>query len=748
MSAANEGQDGDANGPITYPSPNADTGDAGPFYNTASQEHMDEPEDRKQPFDDEDDVAQAQDHHNHDQDHNLDGQHQEHQHHEHMQTEMHQHDAEGSQQQNGRPPNIEELQLAAQLGHTIASTPLLPSTDPNMNTEDSNLRHIMPHPEHQPEHQQPAPEQQHHEQPSEEQPQPQQHHHQQQPPPPEQHHDIPQQQQQQQQHHHHNSAYMQGTPTSESMLSHGLPVSINAQLQPWNPLTSDNVPPRKRYIKELADRINSIESKLETDGGLTSEDLSGLFGDRPLRQSNSAEESGRKRPYSSISGGDMGSPLASRNTPWGPRQLPSAQNQADMDATESYNSASLAPQPLPIPSHDHNAAEAAMDLSLADWGDGPAVEEGVFQDYLSTLQTLYPILPSNLPRMQELLQQCPHAVRTAFAHALLAVAQSSSGNVRLASTLLAGWESEESPRTPLVNLVHVQTLLLLIIDADWRGSPSMPYLMGRAVVLANDMKLWTTKNLPDDLPPDSQDALCIRVWWSLILMDRWHAVATGKPVLIPDHSAVVPRGLDTVLNETCFHLVRLSNTLGAISEVSSSLPPGVTVAEAAVASILLKYVEQYRQDLPDHVVPSTHPLVHLAYWHCRLAVTLLSPKTTTPGIMWPMEELIKLLSANADMRNPLANHFGGLVILSLSRLLSHEDSREKATTLIRDLSDRPGGVWDGIRDKLSDLVRPTSSSGDVTLQHLADLATASTQDEASANDMANGDEASVPMTLD
>jgi hypothetical protein len=116
--------------------------------------------------------------------------------------------------------------------------------------------------------------------------------------------------------------------------------------------------------------------------------------------------------------------------------------------------------------------------------------------------------------------------------------------------------------------------------------------------------------------------------------------------------------------------------------------------------------------------------------------------------MWPMGELIKLLSANADMRNPLANHFGGLVILSLSRLLNQEDSREKATTLIRDLAERPGGVWDGIRDKLSDLVRPTSSSGDVTLQHLADLATASTQEENGANDIHSGDDVAAPMTLD
>jgi hypothetical protein len=39
-------------------------------------------------------------------------------------------------------------------------------------------------------------------------------------------------------------------------------------------------------------------------------------------------------------------------------------------------------------------------------------------------------------------------------------------------------------------------------------------------------------------------------------MDRWHAVGSGKPVLIPDASIVVPHGLATVVGDQCCYLVR------------------------------------------------------------------------------------------------------------------------------------------------------------------------------------------------
>ena len=55
---------------------------------------------------------------------------------------------------------------------------------------------------------------------------------------------------------------------------------------------------------------------------------------------------------------------------------------------------------------------------------------------------------------------------------------------------------------------------------------------------------------------DSDDQLCVRIWWSLVLMDRWHAAGTGKPAQIPDSSVVAPPGLDNILGEVCFHLIR------------------------------------------------------------------------------------------------------------------------------------------------------------------------------------------------
>ena len=169
----------------------------------------------------------------------------------------------------------------------------------------------------------------------------------------------------------------------------------------------------------------------------------------------------------------------------------------------------------------------------------------------------------------------------------------------------------------------------------------------------------------------------------------------------------------------------LSKILSTLASVIAALPPGAAAAEAPMASILADYIENYREDLPDAIDPATHPLVHLSYWHCRLAIILLTPGATHSEILWPTKELINLLSFNSDLRSPLANHFGFLVAMALSTLSRMESSREEAVQLTKDILEKPGGVWDGIRDKLSEQVRPTSSSGDAaSLQHLADLATA------------------------
>jgi hypothetical protein len=100
----------------------------------------------------------------------------------------------------------------------------------------------------------------------------------------------------------------------------------------------------------------------------------------------------------------------------------------------------------------------------------------------------------------------------------------------------------------------------------------------------------------------------------------------------------------------------------------------------------------------------------------------LTPDVVVTEILWPLKELINLLSIHADIRSPLVNHFGMVIIFALSILSKNEESREAALGLNKEILDKPGGIWDSIRDKLLDQARPTSSGDAGPLQHLADLA--------------------------
>ncbi|KAI8674837.1 Zn(2)-C6 fungal-type domain-containing protein [Fusarium keratoplasticum] len=716
MSTSRDTEAEDAN--ITYPSPGAEAMEAGPFYNTGGREG----------------AQDHQEHHEHHEAHH-EPHHEQPEHHvpdqvqhvpvpEHDQGELPPPEPETPQQHITRPANLEELQLAAQLGQGLAGTSMMPTTDPNMNVEDPNLRSIMPHPE-------------------------------------------PDQQQ--------TPSYVQDTPTTDPMVPHAMPVPVGPPMPPQYPI-DNSIPPRKRskvsracdecrrkkikcdaqsdtgeapcsscarssirclfsrvpqkrgpskgYIKELADRIHSIENKLESEGALSQDDIDRLFvSDRP-RQSQ-GEDSNRKRPFSSISTNDFATP--SRQTPWGSehRIQPSP---GTSEGYAPYSTGSLAPQPTAIKTDETPSKPpmAAMDITMSDTGEVTDVDEGMLHSYLSSVQPVYPILPSNKSRLQALLAQCPSSVQTAFVNALPAVT-SSGGDTKLASALLNEWESNEASHTQATNIVHAQALLLLIIDADWRSSPTLPFLLARAVALANSMKLWRYTPMESASEPDSDDQLCVRIWWSLILMDRWYAAGTGKPAQIPDSSVVAPPGLENMLGEVCFYLVRLSKLLNRVSHVVSTLQPGASTTEEPMAAILVDYIENYREDLPAHIEPASHPMVHLAYWHCKLLVTLLRPGATPAETMWPTKELVNLLFANGHLRSPLVNHFASLVSMSLTKLCKIDSSREEATQLIKDIAEKPPGIWDGVRDKLSEQTRPTSSveaTASQGLQHLADLATA------------------------
>lgn len=196
MSPGREDESEEAGG-LTYPSPGAEAMDSGPFYHANGRdgtgEHQDQVEHHVT------DVVHAS---NHDENH-MAGQ-----------------EPASPQHHVSRPANLEELQLAAQLGQGLAGTTMMPATDPNMNVDDANMRNIMPHPEAD---------------------------------------------------QHHTPSYVQEAQPSDPMVQHQMPVPVGHPVASHYTM-GDGIPPRKRSkVSRACDecRRKKIKCDAQSDSGDT-----------------------------------------------------------------------------------------------------------------------------------------------------------------------------------------------------------------------------------------------------------------------------------------------------------------------------------------------------------------------------------------------------------------------------------------------------------------------------------------------
>lgn len=170
-------------------------------------------------------------------------------------------------------------------------------------------------------------------------------------------------------------------------------------------------------------------------------------------------------------------------------------------------------------------------------------------------------------------------------------------------------------------------------------------------------------------------------------------------------------------------------------------PLTTSFSDRIIGSFMDAWMEDFRELLPSHIEPSTYPVVHLVYWHCRLLAYLLNPSAKSRDVLWPCRELVSLLIGNSQVVTPLHHHFTALVALVLLELAKVEKTREEATRLLSEYQDSslPASVFDGlVRDKIADQLRPSDNvplapattsaieaAASQGLQHLADLATLS-----------------------
>jgi hypothetical protein len=194
--------------------------------------------------------------------------------------------------------------------------------------------------------------------------------------------------------------------------------------------------------------------------------------------------------------------------------------------------------------------------------------------YYKSIHPTYPLLQHSKARLNARLATCSPALKDAFYEALYAAAQSFTASgasaaerrgTKNAYQILALQSDASAGSNMSTNLVYLQTMLLMAIEAANRGPISngqtglpQSVWLGSAVGLAYSVKLHVHK-APDkqaEGDADSEDKLARRVWWCLVMMDRWHASSTSSPLLIPDASVIVYPEDQALLGDVLFHLAR------------------------------------------------------------------------------------------------------------------------------------------------------------------------------------------------
>lgn len=400
--------------------------------------------------------------------------------------------------------------------------------------------------------------------------------------------------------------------------------------------------------------------------------------------------------------------------------------------------------------------------------------------YLAIVHHVLPFLPSSKDILNSHLVHCSPNLRSAFIEALNSAIGSFAvrdvqGSLANANRLLADFEVEGGRKSQISSLVHLQCLILMIINTDNVGPPSLTgehegpakaSLLGRAAGVAYAMSVPQEATALDGVSNvESDQCIRVRAWWTLVILDRWNALSTATPLIISGDTIVLPSNLKPIVGEANFrftcespllertHRIMLTSPvlsyiMGHWVPASVLAPTNSTPGSAARAAATFHLnMEMWRAHFPGDIHPDVEPVLHLAYWHCRLLAFLFTPSSLLSDVLWAVKESVGLLTTHSQMISPLNHHFTSLVALCLIELANLKASEGEAKELLNQLLEAniAPSSWDGpIRNKIRDTMRPlpndsTEATASQSLQHLADLAAA----EAPPASVSNGAPAPV-----
>ncbi|KAF2468487.1 uncharacterized protein BDR25DRAFT_55263 [Lindgomyces ingoldianus] len=485
--------------------------------------------------------------------------------------------------------------------------------------------------------------------------------------------------------------------------------------------------PSKGYIKELADRLNSLESQIQHPHapGPGYDYMS--VGDQGLPDIQTPSQFTRKRTHSISEGMQDSYGTSNRQMGWSgqDREYPSNGAVQAIHRRPSYD-------------------DMALVGSLITGSN-----EGVIKAYWTAIHPILPILaqdPSSLNR----LTNCPAKLREAFFLALecgvrsfapLNLLPTDSSPLQLMHRCLEVVDMTQqtladvdSSRQLYNQIVYCQSLAFLAFASDKFGPAGMTNtaeLLGRLAGRISELGLNDSKVLNNIREQDHENfESARRLFWVVFILDRFHASSMSRDIVLPLYCGSVSREDFSALGELAYHLARAADIVGQIAYLirANSIPnmePSspyaiVAMTSSSPSSLYLNgQLSRFRESLDITNLPK-NSVPYLAYQYLRIIVARLSPYTASNDHLTLTRDLLGNLMSGPV--TPLHHIFASLVATSLMELSDRVETQVEAHASIKEMDDAisnsqivhrsaDGASWDtAIRDLLRQKKAPTPST--------------------------------------
>ncbi|KAJ5899487.1 hypothetical protein N7495_004231 [Penicillium taxi] len=459
--------------------------------------------------------------------------------------------------------------------------------------------------------------------------------------------------------------------------------------------------PSKGYIKELAERLHTLESQMQpvqTDvpyQSMNDVSLQRNYGDftSPVAESSST----RKRTYSVFEGLPSFSQFNTRGA-----------NAFDVveSTSDPYNptvTGGGAPKPGNLFWGPDIPSGLPLDLSRNENEDMTPVtlDQSALDEYYEKVHTLFPLLSHTHQGTLELLHQCNRELQEAFCYALYTVTRTDlsrvAGHFEKVGSFDAAIELVLShARQPLMlnstaaNVVSLQSLVLLIIDCDSRGPDNFLLKDGvpkqSLVQAASKLGYDLAKNQGQlrsvraaDFDIDSIANLTRRNWVSLIILTRWYAVSVADATVLTGQE-IGGREDERVVGQITMGLAAYSSFLSEIVTMATvdhnvcqtNTGLGRMVGANMVASLerLAEMEDVFKvHELAEATRLPFESLQNQLYWTVRLLIKRHVYVYSPYEIIYCAQEIInELHKATVQIRRPTPFDLHSLALASMTLL--------------------------------------------------------------------------------